>query len=235
MRVKLVLLCTVVIGLLGCANPADKKEKVSSQNSLDQSSQKELTLNSFALKETPPDNIPSTLNSFKPFFIYSDKGSRENHYIPSGFMPDGKCITLNEAWGENCHSGKNCIKVIYDVQCSKDGQKWAGIYWLNPANNWGQRKGGFNLKDAQKLIFWARGEKGGEQIQEFTVGGILGNYPDSDSALIGSVILTPEWREYMIDLRGKDLSYISGGFAWTTNVDVNPESCTFYLDDMRFE
>ncbi len=172
---------------------------------------------------------------FPPFYIYSEKGSRQNHYTPSGFMPDGKCLSFQDTWTENCHEGRSCIKVTYDVECSRDGRKWAGVYWLNPPNNWGQRKGGFNLTGAQKLTFWARGEKGGEQIQEFTSGGISGNYPDSDTAVIGPVILSSEWRKYTIDLRGKDLSYISGGFAWTTSEDVNQVECTFYLDDMRFE
>lgn len=174
-------------------------------------------------------------SSFKPFYIYSDKGSPENHYVPSGFMPNGKCLALDEAWIENCHSGKSCIRVEYDVMCSRKDQKWAGIYWLNPANNWGQRKGGFNLTGAQQLTFWAKGDKGAEQIQEFTVGGIMGNYPDTDIAVIGPVILSNEWRRYTIDLRGKDLSYISGGIAWSTSEDVNLETCTFYLDEIRFE
>ena len=54
-------------------------------------------------------------------------------------------------------------------------------------------------------------------------------------AVIGPVILTPEWKEYSIDLRGKDLSYISGGLAWSTNIEVNPQSCVFYLDDIVYE
>ncbi len=174
-------------------------------------------------------------NSFKPFYVYSDKGSPENHYVPSGFMPNGKCLSLNEAWTENCHSGKSCVRVEYDLLCSRKDQHWAGVYWLNPANNWGQRKGGFNLTGAQQLTFWAKGDQGGEQIQEFTVGGIMGNYPDTDIAVIGPVILSGEWRRYTIDLRGKDLSYVSGGIAWSTSEDVNPETCTFYLDEIRFE
>lgn len=181
---------------------------------------------------TPPEEKKDTFN---PFHIFSEKGSRQNHYVPSGFMPDGECLTLDDAWGQDCHSGKTCIKVNYDVACSRESQKWAGIYWLNPANNWGRRKGGFNLTGAQKLTFWAKGEKGGEQIQEFTVGGISGNYPDSDMAVLGPVILSNEWREYVVDLRGKDLSYISGGFAWSTSEEVNAESCVFYLDEIRFE
>ena len=183
----------------------------------------------------PPKEIKAEGNTFQPFFIYSEKNARTNHYVPSGFMPDGKCIKFNDAWMDNCHADKTCIKIEYDVQCSKENLQWAGVYWLNPANNWGARKGGFDLTGATKLTFWAKGEKGGERLEEFKIGGLTGEYPDSDSALIGPVILTAEWKKYTIDLRGKDLSYISGGFAWSTNVDVNPTSCTFYLDDIQFE
>jgi len=172
---------------------------------------------------------------FTPFPIYTNIGSRDNHYIPSGFMPDGQCLTLNDRWQENCHSGSTCLKIVYDVACSRQGARWTGMYWQNPAHNWGNRKGGYNLTGATKLIFWARGEKGGERIEEFKMGGITGDYPDTDTAFIGPVILTPEWKQYTIDLRGKDLTYISGGFCWTTNTEVNLESCTFYLDDLRYE
>lgn len=173
--------------------------------------------------------------SFQPFSIYMDKGSLQNHFIPSGFMPDGKCLLLNDTWMQDCHSGNTCMKIVYDVVCSAKSQKWVGIYWQNPANNWGSQKGGFNLTGAKKLTFWAKGEQGGERIEEFKVGGLTGDYPDSDSAGIGPVVLSSEWRQYTIDLRGKDLSYISGGFVWATNVDVNPQSCTFYLDDLKYE
>lgn len=183
----------------------------------------------------PQTQINDSENVFKPFSIYTDKGSRLNHYVPSGFMPDGKCIKFNDALLEGCHDGKTCIKIEYDVECSKENLKWAGIYWLNPPNNWGNQKGGFDLTGATRLSFWAKGEKGGERIEEFKVGGITGEFPDTDTAVIGPVILTSEWKEYSIDLRGKDLTYISGGFTWSTNVDVNPESCTFYLDDIQYE
>ncbi len=173
---------------------------------------------------------------FKPFMVYQDKTSA-NRYVPSGYMPTGECLTMDESQSENCHEGKTCIKVVYDTQCSLKGRRWAGVYWQNPADNWGDKKGGYNLTGATKLVFWARGEKGGEQIAEFKVGGIGVNreFPDSDTAAIGPVILTDQWREYTIDLRDKDLSFIAGGFAWISNVDANPEACTFYLDDIRFE
>ena len=96
-------------------------------------------------------------------------------------------------------------------------------------------KGGFDLTGASKLTFWARGEKGGEQIMEFKMGGLTGTYSDSDSASIGPVELTADWKQYSINLAALDLSYISGGFAWVTNAIAAPEGCVFYLDNIQYE
>lgn len=173
---------------------------------------------------------------FKPFTVYQDKNSF-NRYVPSGYMPTGECIKMEDGFTQGCKEGKTCVKVTYDTICSSKGRQWAGVYWLNPPDNWGDRKGGYNLAGAKKLVFWARGEKGGEQVAEFKTGGVGTNreFPDSDSASIGPVILAKEWRQYSIDLRDKDLSYISGGFAWIAAADANPDGCTFYLDDIHFE
>lgn len=172
--------------------------------------------------------------NFKPFPVYSDGRSPDNHYIPSGYMGDYTDVTMEQSSFEEPHSGTTCIKVVYTNEVSQ-GARWAGVYWQNPANNWGDRQGGYDLTGASSLTFWARGEKGGERIEEFKMGGITGLYPDSDIAGIGPVLLTNEWKQYTIDLRGKDLSYISGGFCWSTNLDVNPDGVTFYLDDIRYE
>lgn len=175
--------------------------------------------------------------SFPPFIVYQDKSSK-NRFIPSGYMPDGACLSVDNGWTLNPQEGSTSIRIVYDVFCSRETRQWAGVYWQNPADNWGDRKGGYNLEGASKLLFWARGEIGSERIEEFRVGGIGGGgklYPDSDSASIGPVILTADWKEYSIDLRGKDLSYISGGFAWVANVNSNPHHCTFYVDNIRFE
>jgi hypothetical protein len=128
---------------------------------------------------------------FAPFFVYQDKGSK-NRFTPSGYMPTGECLTVDDGWQYDVKAGKTCIRIVYDIACSEEGRKWAGIYWQNPADNWGDKKGGYNLTGATKLVFWAKGEMGGERIEEFRVGG-LGNsraYPDSDVASIGPVILT---------------------------------------------
>lgn len=170
----------------------------------------------------------------KTFGVYSDKRSADNHYIPSGWMGDVGDIKLNDQFMENPHSGSTCMQFIFSAKRSQS-QGWAGVYWQNPANNWGTKKGGFDLTGMTKLTFWARGAKGGEIIQKFVVGGIKGTYPDSSNVEMGPVELSDTWKQYTINLAGKDLSYISGGFGWVTTSDLNPNGATFYLDDIKFE
>jgi len=169
-----------------------------------------------------------------PFYVYSDRGSISNHYIPSGWMPASASQDLkyDQSWKENPYLGDTCIRITYN---DNSGTRWAGIYWQQPANNWGTIDAGYDLSAAKKLTFWARGEKGGERIEEFKAGGIMGELSDSDASSIGPVILNKEWTQYTIDLSGKDMSYIIGGFCWATNVDVNPEGVVFYLDEIKYE
>ena len=170
----------------------------------------------------------------KIFNLYTDAKSPDNHYVPSGWMGDYGDIKLNDKFMTKPHGGTTCIQIVYTNKATQ-GARWGGIYWQNPPNNWGTRPGGYDLTGAKKLTFWARGEKGGERVEEFKIGGITGEYADSDVAGIGPVVLTIEWQQFTIDLTGKDLSSISGGFCWATNLDVNPEGATFYLDDIRYE
>jgi hypothetical protein len=185
--------------------------------------------------EADPEMKPEVKGPEKmPFYVYLDKGSVNNHFIPSGWMGDYGDIKFDAGSTEDPYMGETCIKIEYSAKASQ-GARWAGIYWQNPANNWGDKPGGFDLSNATKLTFWAKGAKGGERIEEFKVGGIFGEYADSDVAGIGPVILTKEWKKYTIDLKGKDFSSIIGGFCWVTNADVNPEGATFYLDEIRYE
>ncbi len=169
-----------------------------------------------------------------PFYVYADRSSPSNHFIPSGYMGDYGDIKYDGAWKDNPYLGDSCIKFIYGGKATQ-GARWAGVVWQNPANNWGSVDRGYDLSKATKLTFWARGEKGGERIEEFKVGGIIGEFSDSDTAVIGPVVLNKEWTQYTVDLKGKDLSYIIGGFCWASNLDVNPEGATFYLDEIKYE
>ena len=96
-------------------------------------------------------------------------------------------------------SGDSCIRTEY---VNKSGTRWAGIYWQNPPNNWGTvPNAGFDLRGAKKVTFWAKGERGGEIINEFKTGGISsGDHIDSDSASVGPIQLTQDWKKYEIDL-----------------------------------
>jgi outer membrane protein OmpA-like peptidoglycan-associated protein len=166
------------------------------------------------------------------FYVYSSKYPKENHYSPSGIMGDTGDIGLSRGDIPTPSGGKACLRIAYKP---KGAREWAGIYWQNPPNNWGEVEGGYDLGDADKLTFWAKGEKGRERIALFKIGGITGRYNDSDSAFIGPVKLSRKWKQYTISLKGKDVHYISGGFCFTVRRVDNPRGCTFYLDEIRYE
>ena len=83
--------------------------------------------------------------TFKSFYVYKDKGFPGNHFIPSGWMGDSQDIVFNDVSMEDPHSGRTCIKIAYSPDAS-GGARWVGIYWQNPANNWGSKKRRFRFK-----------------------------------------------------------------------------------------
>jgi hypothetical protein len=170
-----------------------------------------------------------------PFYIYREFHSKDNHFIPSGWMGDYKDIRFDDHWRpEGAKDAKTVVHITYSAEGLQD-HGWAGIYWQYPANDWGDKPGGLNLNGAKKLVFKARGEKGGEIISELKVGGISGDYADSGSASIGPITLAKDWKEYAINLDGQELSSITGGFCWVMSREDNPSGASFYLDDIRFE
>lgn len=183
--------------------------------------------------ESSASSSAASLPSFKAFAIYTDRAPRHTHYAPSGYMGDSD-LTMSGAYTATPGAQGPCLKINYKASGPKG---WAGIYWQDPANNWGDVPGraGFDLRGATKLTFWAKGENGGEKVHEFRVGGIIGQYPDSDVASITNVRLTKDWKEYAIDLKGKDLRHIIGGFGFFVNKAENPGGMVFYLDDIMYE
>ncbi|MCK5708136.1 MAG: hypothetical protein KAI43_10835 [Candidatus Aureabacteria bacterium] len=169
-----------------------------------------------------------------PIYVYEDFESSKNHGVPSGWMGDYRDILLNLNYKDNPYSGKSCLKITYTAKGSRKAY-WAGIMWQYPANNDGAINSGINLGQAKKVIFWARGKKGGEIIDSFSLGGAIGSYPDSDSVSIKNIVLSKEWKEYEIDLKGHDLRYISGFFSVVASKYKNPKGLTFYLDEVRIE
>jgi len=154
-------------------------------------------------------------------------------FAPIGWMGDGeqgeKYIRLDEASQEAPHSKPTSIKWTY----KKGPVGWAAVAYHYPPDvpngNWGKEKG-FDLNGAKRLTFWARGEKGGESV-EFKVGCMLDTKPHKDSLCVErSITLTKDWKQYKLDLAGKDTSSVISGFVWATN-----QSVTFYLDDLIIE
>lgn len=165
-----------------------------------------------------------------PLSIYIDGGQDvDMPYVPSGWMGNTDGLEYDDACQDDPHGGTACIRVTYN-----DPAKWAGIVWQSPADDWGDEPGGFNLTGAKKLTFWARGDKGGEVV-EFKMGIIAKNrtFHDSGTATSGKVKLTKDWKQYEVDLAGKDLKCIKTGFVFS--VTGKKEPIRFYLDDIRYE
>jgi hypothetical protein len=78
-----------------------------------------------------------------------------------------------------------------------------------------------DLTGATRITFWAKGESGGESVR-FGMGGLHlgGGTPDRDSVDTQFFILTKNWQQFTIDLRGVDLSKMNGGFRWVGRFDV---------------
>ncbi|MDD5066264.1 MAG: hypothetical protein PHF84_04395 [bacterium] len=167
-----------------------------------------------------------------PFNVYTEKSDRKNHFFASGWMGDFGDLKINDKCTTKPQSGKTCFQVRYSA-ARKQNVGWSGIYWQNPANNWGTVKGGFDITGAKKLYFYARGEKGGEVV-EFKIGGITGDYSDTTINSSGNIELEKTWKLYEIDLSDADLSYIAGGFCFVVLAEANPDGCTFYLDNIQY-
>jgi hypothetical protein len=158
-------------------------------------------------------------------------------YVASGFMGDGeagpKFVLMKKVTGEMPRPGGE--NNVYTKVTYEPGAKgWAGVYWLSPADNWGDNSGS-KILGAAKITFWAIGVKGGE-IVEFKTGGLKGKrFEDSFEKSLGSIALTNHWKQYSIQLKGQSLSTVLGAFAWVATAADNPNGLTFYLDAIWFE
>lgn len=169
---------------------------------------------------------------WQKFYVFSSTDPSRNRYIPSGYMGDTMDLSISAAKIRSPSGSDHCLRIRY----TPDGiNQWAGVYWQNPANNWGAVKGGYNLTGVQKLTFWIKGKEGSEKIAGIKIGGITGKYSDTDSFSTTSIVLSKNWKKYEIPLTGLDLSYISGGFCIILKKEDNPSGCEFYLDEICYE
>ena len=183
-------------------------------------------------KAEEKDRFAPRLAEKMPFFVFNNAiFPPVKNFALSGYMGDISDIKITGSYSNLHQAGFPALKVSY---AAAGGMGWAGVVWQNPANNWGEFDGGYNLSAAKKISFWVRGEKGGE-IVEFKLGGTASNYPDSDNLSTGDLTLTDKWQQYQLDLSTAQLFYMSAGFGFICKQDMNPGGCVFYLDDIRYE
>ena len=176
-----------------------------------------------------PVNVTPAKIAKLPLVISDEDDQADAPFAASGWMGNTKGLKLTKDCQEQPHHGETCLKLEY---APADG--WAGIVWQSPANDWGDRPGGWNLTGARRLVFQARGQRG-DEVVSFSFG-VLGKdkkFPDSATAKLETQKLTTEWKTYTIDLTGLDLSRIKTGFSFSLAGQGKP--VVFYLDEVRFE
>jgi len=176
---------------------------------------------------TPSANAPAGVASASlPFIVYSDADG-PTPFAPTGWMGNHAAIKLDAASKDNPHRGKTCLKLQYTA-----ADAFGGIAWQHPAEDWGEKPGGYDLTGAKKLRFWSRGAAGGEKVEfKFGILGAEKQFADSGSGDL-TVELLAEWKQYEIDLSGKDLGRIKTGFCWVT--PGQGKAITFFVDDIAF-
>ena len=175
-------------------------------------------------------------NSTQTFTLYSEWPEGADNFVPSGWMGDLQDIGVYGCDRSDPHSGYMAYRINYTATGSLG---WSGVFWQYPENNWGDSAKALDLSWANKVTFWAKGSTGSEVIR-FFVGGIgTASTPYHDSlnpqATSGFVRLSSSWQKYTINLAGRDLSHLIGGFGWTADRCSNPAGAVFYLDDIRYE
>lgn len=181
-------------------------------------------------------------------YVYKDFADGLNNYTQKAFV--GNHYDSPPAMDEKAapYEGISSIRAQIDLTQFT----WGGYMFVNgvleagstkPELSFGEMPAGLDLSGADKLVFYAKGEKGGERVEFFLAGlghGDISIEPYADSVrkiTLGYITLSKQWERYEIDVAGYDLSSIGCGFGWVTN-DVNnyPETdVAFYVDEIYFE
>ncbi|HAZ65060.1 MAG TPA: hypothetical protein DCZ72_15825 [Armatimonadetes bacterium] len=143
-------------------------------------------------------------------------------------MGDHTSLVLDPASTDAPHGGTHCLRVDYRAVGG-----WAGVVWQDPANDWrGEQAGGWDLRGARRLSFWARGAAGGERLTVRFGLTQTGDYRDSAQGEL-AVTLTDAWQQFSLDVADLDLSRVKTGFCLV--IADAPGPLTVYLDDVVWE
>jgi hypothetical protein len=180
----------------------------------------------------------------KKRIVYRDYGDGANLFTQRALLnpdPFFKHPVMNEA--EPSEHGVSCVHVSYPLQ----PLSWNGFMFITgrlqagshtPELDFGEHNTGYDLRGATKLNFKARGKTGRERVIFYCGGLGIGtnvDFFDSDQVFLNKtgdnyITLTTEWKDYSIDLRGRNLTSIACGFAWVASQTKNQT-----LNEMEFD
>ena len=161
-----------------------------------------------------------------PFYVYKD--GIDNPYAPSAHMGNYKAMSVDILNKEDVQSGTSSIKISYNQV-----DDWYGIGFVDPANDWGDILGGYDLTDAKKFSFWAKASK--EKVVATIGFGLIGKdkpFPDTTKKSI-KIMLTTKWKKYTIKTKKLDLSCIRSGLTLFSSANNFPQD--IYIDNVVFE
>jgi hypothetical protein len=161
-----------------------------------------------------------------PFYVYKDNENLP--YVLSAYMGNYEFIEVDLGNFETVKEGKTAIKISF-----KGRDQWYGVGFVDPANDWGDVLGGYNISGAKTFSFWAKASHNNLKV---TIGfGLIEGdkpFPDSSKELV-EVSLTNTWEKYTIKTKKLDLSCIRSGFVLFFS--GGGMSHNIYLDDIVFE
>lgn len=171
------------------------------------------------------------------WYVYRDTDSAENHGHWTNFM-EGQLVTdFSLAERIDPFEGESCVRI--KVKFQQPG--WCGIAVSCKPEYWGKEASdtAYDLSKAQKLVFYARGDKGGEGIQVKVA--IAGKERFGDSARVEGatrwIRLTKKWERYELPINQKvtDLSRTVIPFSiFADRAHNTDEEITVFLDRVHF-
>lgn len=161
-----------------------------------------------------------------PFYVYKD--GEDLPYLPTAYMGNHKSINVDAKHKTNVYSGEASLKVGYN-----EVYDWYGLGLVDPANDWGEILGGYDISGAKTFSFWAKASK---KNVIATIGfGLIGKdklYPDTAKTSI-EVKLGTKWKKYTIKTKKLDLSCIRSGLVVFSSSYGSTQE--IYLDNVVFE
>lgn len=160
-----------------------------------------------------------------PFYVYNN--DTDLPYFSSGYMGNYKDMVVDLNSKDDAHSGETSLRISYNTEGG-----WFGLAFMDPANDWGDILGGYDISGAKTFSFWAKSNF--DVYARIGFGLIDGDKPFPDTAKKSVEIqLTDQWKKFTIKTKKLDLSCIRTGLVLFSNGNGYPYK--IYIDDVVFE